>query len=247
MTVQARAEATRQKIIDAAVDLFEEVGYGGTSLGDILGRARITKGAFYYHFDSKEAVAASIIEQAETQKRDAILRLTSSATSALESIIQLTFVVADTIQQDKVARVANLLVQALGQISPAGALTYTQFQSLYVSVVEHAIVEGDLLDDLDADDVMQTILGAVLGTQLLSGATGDDLTARLAQVWKIILRGIVPPQKLPYFQQFVTRRAQQPENNGRASAARLPSSPNVDRDDPEMARSTRLGAPSRAV
>jgi len=39
MSVQARAEATRQKIIDAAVDLFEEVGYGGTSLGDILARA----------------------------------------------------------------------------------------------------------------------------------------------------------------------------------------------------------------
>jgi len=46
----------------------------------------------------------------------------------------LTFVVAETIEHDKVARVANLLVQALGQISPAGALTYTQFQSLYVSV-----------------------------------------------------------------------------------------------------------------
>jgi AcrR family transcriptional regulator len=241
MSLQARAEATRQKIIDAAVDLFEDVGYGDTSLGDVIARAGITKGAYYYHFTGKEAVAAAIIDQAETQKRDAILRLTSSATSALESIIQLSFIVADTIQQDKVARVANLLVQALGQISPAGALTYTQFQSLYVSVVEQAIVEGDLLDDLDAEDVMQTILGAVLGTQLLSGATGDDLLARLAQVWKVLLRGIVPRQKLSYFQQFVTRRAQQhpqPENDGRASASRLPSSPNVDSHDPAMARST---------
>ena len=82
----------------------------------------------------------------------------------------------------------------------------------------------------------------MLGTQLLSGATGDDLLARLAQVWKVILRGIVPPQKLPYFQQFVARRAQQhtqPENDGRASAAQLPSSPNVDSHDPAMARSAR--------
>ena len=116
---------------------------------------------------------------------------------------------ADTIEHDKIARGGNQLVQALGQISPAGALTYTQFQSVYVSVIEQAIVEGDVLDDLDAEDVMQTIWGAVLGTQLLCGASGDNLLGRLAQVWRVILRGIVPPQKLAYFQQFVTRRAQQ--------------------------------------
>jgi AcrR family transcriptional regulator len=212
VTVQARAEATRQKIIHAAVDLFEEVGYGDTGLADILNRAGVTKGAFYYHFQSKEAVAAAIIDQAETQKRDAIFRLTSSSSSALEAIIGLSFVVADMIERDKVARVGNQLEQALAQVSPAGALAYTQFRSLYVSVVEQAIVEGDLLDDLDAEDMTQTIWAAVLGTQLLSSATGDDLLARLAQVWKVILRGIVPPPKLSYFQQFATRMARSPES-----------------------------------
>ena len=32
MAIQARADVTRRKIIDSAVDLFEEVGYGDTSL-----------------------------------------------------------------------------------------------------------------------------------------------------------------------------------------------------------------------
>ena len=61
MPRQARAEATRRRIIDSAVDLFTEMGYGETGLADVLQRAGVSKGAFYYHFDSKESVAAAII------------------------------------------------------------------------------------------------------------------------------------------------------------------------------------------
>ena len=63
MVRQARSEATRKKIINAAVDLFAEVGYQATGLGDIIERAEMTKGALYYHFDSKEALATAIIEE----------------------------------------------------------------------------------------------------------------------------------------------------------------------------------------
>ena len=49
MVRQARSEATRKKIVDAAVELFTEVGYQATGLGDIIERAEMTKGALYYH------------------------------------------------------------------------------------------------------------------------------------------------------------------------------------------------------
>jgi AcrR family transcriptional regulator len=210
MAVQARAEAMRQAIIDAAVDLFNEVGYGETGLTDIINRAGVTKGAFYYHFPTKESVAAAIIEQAEARKRDALLRLASSPSSALENLIRVSFAVAEMIEQDKLVRVGNLLRQALTQVSSAALDTFrTPSRSLPETVIKNAIAEGDLFDDLDADDVMHTLWAAVLGTRLLADATGDDVYARLAQVWTVILRGIVPPQKLPYFQQFVTRLAQQ--------------------------------------
>jgi len=210
MALQARAEVTRQAIIEAAVDLFEEVGYGDISLTDIINRAGVTKGAFYYHFPTKEAVAAAIVDQAETRKRDALLRLTSSPSSALENLIEVSFVVAEMIEQDKLVRVGNLLRQALTQVSSAGPGTFhTPSRSLPETVIRNAIAEGDVFDDLDADDVMHTLWAAVLGTRLLSDATGDDVYARLAQVWRVNLRGIVPPRSLPYFQQFLTRMAQQ--------------------------------------
>lgn len=43
---QSRAEATRQRIIDAAVILFAENGYADTGLNDITAAAKVTTGAF---------------------------------------------------------------------------------------------------------------------------------------------------------------------------------------------------------
>ena len=63
MVRQARSEATRRKIIMSAVELFNEIGYPATGLGDIIERAEMTKGALYYHFDSKESLATAIIEE----------------------------------------------------------------------------------------------------------------------------------------------------------------------------------------
>ena len=63
MVRQARSEATRRKIITSAAELINEIGYPATGLGDIIERAEMTKGALYYHFDSKESLATAIIEE----------------------------------------------------------------------------------------------------------------------------------------------------------------------------------------
>ena len=74
MVVQARAEATRRRIIDAAIALFSEEGYGDTGLAAIMDRADVSKGAFYYHFESKEALASAIIDEGVTQLLDGAYR-----------------------------------------------------------------------------------------------------------------------------------------------------------------------------
>ena len=95
MVPQARSEATRQKILDAAIDLFSEVGYAAAGLGEIIERAGMTKGALYHHFDSKEALATAIIEQGTNLTRDAFRHVCESSSPALENMIHGVFVVTD--------------------------------------------------------------------------------------------------------------------------------------------------------
>lgn len=55
--------ATRVAIMDAAEALILEKGYAGTSIDQVIAQAGITKGAFFYHFESKAALALQLVER----------------------------------------------------------------------------------------------------------------------------------------------------------------------------------------
>jgi AcrR family transcriptional regulator len=62
VTQSQRAAETCGRILDAAAVLFDLHGYLGTSMNDLLGESRVTKGAFYFHFPSKESLAVAIVQ-----------------------------------------------------------------------------------------------------------------------------------------------------------------------------------------
>ena len=61
-TVKA-PEVRREELLAAAQALFMERGYEGTSVGQILDEVGLSRGAFYHHFESKEALLHALIEQ----------------------------------------------------------------------------------------------------------------------------------------------------------------------------------------
>jgi AcrR family transcriptional regulator len=46
----------KRALYEAALELFQESGFDGTSVQTIVEKAGVTKGAFYYYYDSKEAL-----------------------------------------------------------------------------------------------------------------------------------------------------------------------------------------------
>ena len=53
---------TRDRILEAALDLFIERGYDKTSLREIAERVGVTKAALYYHFSSKEEIIRTLVQ-----------------------------------------------------------------------------------------------------------------------------------------------------------------------------------------
>jgi len=80
---------------------------------------------------------------------------------------------------------------------------------LFVDAVEAAIADGDVLPDVDAGEVADTIRATVVGIHVLLGTTDDAVFAYLTATWRVILRAVVPAPLLPYFREFVARTAQQ--------------------------------------
>jgi len=60
--------ATMQRIQTTGLNLFYKNGYYNTSIDDILKELSLSKGAFYYHFSSKEDFFIQIIEQLVVRK-----------------------------------------------------------------------------------------------------------------------------------------------------------------------------------
>lgn len=54
---------TKNQIIETALELFSQNGFLGTSMSDIASQLKITKGALYKHYESKQKILERIIER----------------------------------------------------------------------------------------------------------------------------------------------------------------------------------------
>lgn len=62
MSPRARSReqpTARERILDVALDVIRTKGYNATTVDDLCGAAGVTKGAFFHHFESKEALAVA--------------------------------------------------------------------------------------------------------------------------------------------------------------------------------------------
>jgi AcrR family transcriptional regulator len=62
-----RGEQTRAKLVKAAKEIFERDGFLNARISDIAKRARVSYGAFYHYFDSKEQIFREVAEAQEAR------------------------------------------------------------------------------------------------------------------------------------------------------------------------------------
>jgi len=73
-----QSEKTTARILEAALKLFVNKGYHGTSIAEITQAANITKGALYCHFNSKGDLLLALIRKFETEFLDNLIRAVSA-------------------------------------------------------------------------------------------------------------------------------------------------------------------------
>jgi AcrR family transcriptional regulator len=60
--MQQRSEETHSRILNAAIHRFSNFGYNAASVDDICKEAGVSKGSFYHHFDSKQALFLALLD-----------------------------------------------------------------------------------------------------------------------------------------------------------------------------------------
>jgi AcrR family transcriptional regulator len=73
------AEDTRALLLDAAAKVFARRGYQSATVDEIVARARLSKGTFYWHFESKGDLFVALLEERIDRPARALIDVTRSA------------------------------------------------------------------------------------------------------------------------------------------------------------------------
>jgi TetR/AcrR family transcriptional regulator, transcriptional repressor for nem operon len=84
-----RGEQTRQEIICKAAPIFNQKGYEGAALSDLMAATGLEKGGIYRHFDSKQQLAAEAFDYAWNLTLDARFEGTETISNTVDRLKQI--------------------------------------------------------------------------------------------------------------------------------------------------------------
>ena len=197
MAQQARAIVTRAAIIRGASIAFQKRGYGSTSLSDVSAAAGVTKGALYFHFDSKEALALAIIEAQHEASRTIGRKLADDNKPGLHAMIIMSIELAKQLRDDPVVRAGVRLTIDAASFSTPVSGPYLDWMLACEEFLRRGIAEGDIVQNVDVSATAHFIIAAFTGVQVTSDVlTGrEDMEQRLVEMWAMILPALVPAER----------------------------------------------------
>ena len=206
-TADTKADSTRQQILRAAAHRFSQQPYHQVGLDDVLAEAELTKGAMYFHFRSKHALALAIIEDHATQSGEAVADLLSRKLSGLETLIDFSCQLAVRDISDDIARAGLNLLESIGRIEGLQEKRLGVWIETLAVIVGRAIGEGDVYEDCDPLDVGRLLVSIYMGLRQASNLDEPERFLHdLGSTWALTLPGFVRPDRIDYFRQFIKRR-----------------------------------------
>lgn len=105
------AEKTRARILASALALFSKKGYERTTFNDIAARLKLTKGAVYWHFDSKEALLEALLDEMMAKFQRVLDSLMPKRGLTFRTVAETMVASAERITQDPKGAAFFLLMQ----------------------------------------------------------------------------------------------------------------------------------------
>lgn len=186
---QARARSTRQALLLAAADRFAAEGYHGTSLNDVLVASGLTKGALYFHFRSKRALADALMEEMLAGWQRWLSSVEPGDADPLWTLLSQTDQVVARLIYDPVVRAATRLLRDEAVSSPATVSYASQWQEAMRRLLTQAADRGLLRDGVSPAWVAGLTVAAVVGHTVIAEtvSTGEDLWRRVTGYWAGVL------------------------------------------------------------
>lgn len=187
MAKQDRAIRTRQKILEAAATVFEKRGYQAATIAEILSTAGVTKGALYFHFESKEHLAQGVLSAQDAQAP------VPERPCKMQELVDVIMLYVHRLQTDPMVRAGVWLTlnQQAGDLDRSGP--FLRWSDILLDLLQKARDQGELLPHVVPEETARVVVGSFAGVQAMSQTLSNyaDLGDRISELLRHLLPNVV--------------------------------------------------------
>jgi TetR/AcrR family transcriptional repressor of nem operon len=176
---QERAKATRAKLIETATEMIRRRGYNATAVEDICKSAGITKGAFFHHFPTKEALVEACL--VEWDRRLALIEAGANfqkLSSPRKRVAGFMEFFAEVFRNPNMLKscLVGTTVQEAAETNPTlrdtASVCFTNAGARFQALLDGAVAGSR--KKIDTASLAALWIATLQGSLLLHKATGDD-------------------------------------------------------------------------
>jgi TetR/AcrR family transcriptional regulator, transcriptional repressor for nem operon len=182
MNNQVRKSNSREKIVAESLKLFSLKGFNNTSISDILKATNISKGGFYNHFKSKEALFTAVLNEARRVWRIQNLANLDKVDRQIDKVKKILENYRDRYLKDAVhfpggcvfITLSVELDDQLPRLSSQLSDGFRRTKAFIKRYLDRAKEKGEIRLDVSTSNVSEIIFSCILGASVLYGIDKSD-------------------------------------------------------------------------
>jgi len=193
--MQHRSEETRHRILEAATNLFSKSGYEATGVAEICQVAGVSKGAFYHHFPTKQAIFMALLNSYLNGIDSGFSLMRQQDHDVPQVIIQMAEMAGTMFQSANVHLPIFLEFWTQAKHDPqiweAAIAPYRRYQSYFSQMIQEGIEEGSI-ESVDPQLAARVLVSLAMGLLMQSLFDPDitDWQVEARQSIELLMEGI---------------------------------------------------------
>jgi AcrR family transcriptional regulator len=189
--IQARLDAQRARIIDAATEIVADRGYGGCSIAAVSAQAEVSAGTVYNHFAGKSELVAEVFRSVVTREVEAVRQAVRPEDSVVERTVALVETFAG--RALKSPRLAYALLAE--PVDPAVDALRLKFRVAFRDIAAESIALGIASAEIAPQDsgVVAAALVGAIAEALVGPLAGDLEPSTVPTLIRFALRSLGVP------------------------------------------------------
>ncbi|NJL62798.1 MAG: TetR/AcrR family transcriptional regulator [Methylacidiphilales bacterium] len=180
----SKGEETKAMIIEKSAALFNQQGYAGSSMSDIMQVTGLQKGGIYNHFASKDDLALQAFDFAISQIKQRYREAWGSKQNSIErlqAIVNVFRVYIDNPEHPIIKGGCPLLNTAIESDDAHPALkrraqqAMNSWRDLFGGIMRKGIKKGEIKPSIDVDEVVSIIISTLEGAVMMSKLCDDSI------------------------------------------------------------------------